>query len=76
MGQTSQDQPQVRRVGRPSNADIAQREAQAKAQEYAQRVWDGATGLPSDAHRRAWVRQALEGQNLPVDGVVIGGAGL
>ena len=62
--------------GRPSNAEIAARAAQqeipvSQAQAYALRVWNG----QSESALRPWrierVRQALEGQGMSMEGVVL-----
>ena len=51
-------------------------DTKAKAQEYADRVWAGQSISEHTAWRVQRVREALAGQNLPCDGVIVGGVKL
>lgn len=86
MEEAAKDQHQIRRVGRPRKvASAAEFVAPlngesrtlepdiAKAQEYANRVWAGQSISEYPDWRLGRVREALEGQGLPTDGVIVGG---
>lgn len=87
MDETSKDQHQLRRVGRPrkvtsvedftsplnGESRTLEPDITAKAQEYANRVMEGQSHSMSQVDRVKRVKLALEGQNLPWAGVKVNG---
>lgn len=84
MGQANQDQPQVRRVGRPRKVQLTEPEIQqgfadrlksdelARAQALATRIWEGQSpDTFPPAERLERVRKGLEAQGLSMEGVIL-----
>jgi len=85
MDEAAKDKHEVRRVGRPRKVATVEEFLRPvtesvtlapdieKAQEYANRVWAGQSISEHPPWRLQRVRDALAGQNLPTEGVIVGG---